>query len=93
MTENGLIPDVEGYLDEIAHWGGSPVVNLTKIPDNVWRTWSFRMKSDVHLADLKKEGRWLGFVYWWTVSRVMLWGYRHAPESVILAIRKRRVYY
>jgi radical SAM superfamily enzyme YgiQ (UPF0313 family) len=93
VIDNELIPDVEKYLDEIAHWGGSPVLNLTAIPNNVWRTWSFRMKADVRLARLKKEERWIRYASLWIASKILQWGYTFAPDAVIHAIRRRRVYY
>ena len=39
VTDNGLIPDVEMYLDRVAEEAaGSPIVNLTHFPDRIWRS-------------------------------------------------------
>jgi len=78
VMEHHLIPDLEKYLDKIAYYGGAPVLNLTKVPDNIWLTWSYQIKSEVNGAS--------------AVSQAVLWGYKYAPQPLINLIRKRRVY-
>ena len=92
VEKNNLVPDVEHYLDEVAHWGGSPVLNLTRVPNRIWRTWSFQIKSDVRLALLKKEGRTPKYFCYWIVTRFLLLGYRITPEWASRLIRDRRTY-
>ncbi|MGA2121555.1 MAG: radical SAM protein [Methanoregula sp.] len=92
VKKHNLIPDVEKFLDDIARWGGSPVVNLTAIPDNVWRTWSYRIKADIKLASLKKEGKILHYTGMRIIFRVIELGYIYAPRAVIQMVRNRRTY-
>lgn len=46
--EANLIPDVEAYLDRVADEGGAPIVNLTSVPDAVWRSWGMRIKMHAY---------------------------------------------
>jgi anaerobic magnesium-protoporphyrin IX monomethyl ester cyclase len=68
VEENNLILDIEKYLDEIAERGGSQIVNLTQIPDNIWRTWSYQIRGEFKRSNLAK---------------IIAWGYRIAPEWLI----------
>jgi anaerobic magnesium-protoporphyrin IX monomethyl ester cyclase len=92
VEKNQLVADVENYLDEIAYWGGSPILNLTKIPDHIWRTWSFQIKSDVKLAILKKERKMLKFTYQWIATKILLFGYFVVPEKIIRFVRNMKIY-
>ena len=92
VEKNNLVPDVEKYLDEVAHWGGSPVLNLTHFPDNIWRTWSFQIKSDVRLAGLKKEGKLLQYACVWITTKIILAGYSITPNKISHFVRDLRVY-
>lgn len=92
VEEHHLVPDLEQYLDEVAHWGGSPVLNLTQVPDNIWRTWSYRMKSDVTLSILKKQGRTAAYFRFLITSRMVLIAYTIFPKSIVQFVRDRKVY-
>jgi radical SAM superfamily enzyme YgiQ (UPF0313 family) len=92
VEKNGLVSDVEKYLDEIAHWGGSPVLNLTRVPNRIWRTWSYQIKSDVKLALLKKKGRMLSYSMQWVITRLTVFGYSILPERVSRLIRDMNMY-
>lgn len=92
VKKNHLVSDVEKYLDDVAHWGGSPVLNLTQVPDRIWRTWSFQLKRNVRLALLKKEGRTAAYLYLLVGGKIALTGYLLLPESIIRFVRDRRVY-
>lgn len=87
VEKNGLVNDVEQYLDEIAHWGGSPVLNLTRIPDRIWRTWSYQMKSDVKLALLKKNGKIFRFMIQRIMVKMLVFGYSVLPERITRVVR------
>ncbi len=56
VMQNGLIPDVEKYLDIVAEQGGSPIVNLTHVPDRIWRSWNFRIKNEIKFIQLPPSG-------------------------------------
>jgi radical SAM superfamily enzyme YgiQ (UPF0313 family) len=92
VEQHHLVPDVEQYLDEIAHWGGSPVLNLTRVPDNIWRTWSFQIKTNVRLALLKKEGKTAEYLSLLIVGKIALFGYSVLPKKIIQFVRDRKVY-
>lgn len=57
VTDNGLIPDVEKYLDDVAEQGGSPIVNLTRVPDRVWRSWFSQIQYELKLHDYRRKGK------------------------------------
>jgi radical SAM superfamily enzyme YgiQ (UPF0313 family) len=92
VEKNQLVTDVENYLDDIAHWGGSSVLNLTQTPDYIWRTWSFKIKSDVKLAILKKEGKLFRYVYQWITAKIQLFGYSVLPEKITRFVRDMKTY-
>jgi len=92
VEKNQLVADVGNYLDEIAHWGGSPVLNLTQTPDHIWRTWSFQIKSDVKLAILKKEGKMLKYSFEWIATKIELFGYSVLPEKITRFVRDMKIY-
>jgi radical SAM superfamily enzyme YgiQ (UPF0313 family) len=92
VEKNQLVADVENYLDEIAHWGGSPVLNLTQTPDHIWRTWSFQIKSDVKLVILKKERKMLKYSYQWIATKIQLFGYSVLPEKITRFVRDMKMY-
>jgi len=92
VEKNHLVPYVENYLDAVAHWGGAPVLNLTQIPDNVWRTWSLQIKTNVRLALMKKEGKTAKYFYALIVGKITLFGYSVLPKRIIQFVRDRSVY-
>lgn len=92
VEKKQLVADVENYLDEVAHWGGSTVLNLTQIPDHIWRTWSFQIKSDVKLAILKKERKILKYTYQWISTKILLFGYSIIPEKITRFVRDMKIY-
>jgi len=49
VEERSLIDDPENYLDRVAESGGLPLVNLTRVPDGVWATWSFFIRAELEL--------------------------------------------
>jgi len=92
VEKNQLVADVENYLDEIAHWGGSPVLNLTQTPNHIWRTWSFQIKSEVNLAILKKERKMLKYTYQWIATKILIFGYSILPEKITRFVRDMKIY-
>jgi len=56
VTENELVQDVEHYLDLVAEYGGTPLVNLTKASDNVWIDWSRLIPTELRLHYLRRTG-------------------------------------
>lgn len=59
VEEKRLITDVERYLDEVALYGGQPIVNLTGESNRVWRSWKTRIGKEMRLGYLKEKGnRW-----------------------------------
>ena len=87
VTENDLIPDVEMYLDTIAVDGGSPIVNLTHVPDPVWRSWNFRIKNEVKLHSFRCQNRILLYIVMYPIIKFVNAVYPHLPQSVIRAAK------
>ncbi len=58
-----LIKNTEAYLDLVAEHGGSPIVNLTREPDSVWRSWSYRIRNEVKLHLYRKTNPKLYYFY------------------------------
>jgi len=40
VERRGLVPDLEAYLDDVAHSGCRPLLNLTSARDEEWRGWA-----------------------------------------------------
>lgn len=58
VEENNLIGDVEIYLDRIAEVGGyASVINLTKQPDFIWRSWDLYIKFEMKSYHYKKTNQ------------------------------------
>lgn len=49
VKERNLIIDIEKYLDDVAEYGGLPLVNLTKAPDEEWKKWSLLIRKEMNL--------------------------------------------
>ena len=54
VKENKLIQDVEQYLDLVAEHGGGHLLNLTKEPDKVWKSWGRLINKELKLYYHKK---------------------------------------
>jgi len=61
VKENGLIEDVEKYLDLVAEYGGAPLINLTKESDKVWKNWSSLIRYELRLH------------YYWRANQKLLY--------------------
>lgn len=84
------IPDVEAYLDEVAEYGGAPLVNLTRVPDRVWRSWAFMLKAEAGLAALKREKGGGRYLLAWPFTKALETGYRFLPGAVVRMAREFR---
>lgn len=65
VIKNNLVKDVEKYLDLVADRGGQPIINLTKYPDRVWRTWHAYVRKELELAFYRKTKRPLVLILKW----------------------------
>jgi radical SAM superfamily enzyme YgiQ (UPF0313 family) len=63
VTKNRLVGDVEEYLDLVAEYGGAPLLNLTKMPDKIWKSWGFIIRKELELYYCKKRGLRFRYVY------------------------------
>ena len=84
------IPDIEAYLDEVAEHGGAPLVNLTRVPDRIWRSWAFMLKSEMRLATVKREEGWLRYFLAYPLFKAMEQGYQYIPGEVVRILREVR---
>ena len=62
VQDNHIIYDVEEYLDQVADRGGSPLVNLTKISDKVWKNWGTLIQREMKLYYYKKNRLFLKLI-------------------------------
>jgi radical SAM superfamily enzyme YgiQ (UPF0313 family) len=76
------IGDVERYLDDVARYGGAPLVNLTDVPDRVWKSWAYLLKTEGKIAT-KGYG---GVTTAW--CRVCERLYQLLPEGIVRAARR-----
>jgi anaerobic magnesium-protoporphyrin IX monomethyl ester cyclase len=88
ITDNGLIPDIEVYLDRVAEEGGSPIVNLTHVPDRIWRSWNFRIKNEVRLDNYRRQSMTLRYVVMYPAIRAVNAVYPYVPQSAIRIAKK-----
>jgi radical SAM superfamily enzyme YgiQ (UPF0313 family) len=56
VEDRGLVPDVEAYLDEVADVGGAPLINLTSVPDDVWRGWASMIRREMSIEYVRRKG-------------------------------------
>lgn len=78
VKENKLIEDVEHYLDLVAEYGGAvPLINLTKEPDKVWKSWGPLVYKEVKSYYYKKTK--LKYYYY----HMLLFSIVNATKSLI----------
>jgi len=63
VEENKLVDDLERYLDLVSEHGGRPIVNLTRVPDRIWKRWAFLVRKEMRLDYYRKNKRWLYIQY------------------------------
>ncbi|HXW98948.1 MAG TPA: radical SAM protein [Methanomicrobiales archaeon] len=84
------IPNPEAYLDEVAQHGGAPLVNLTRVPDRIWRSWAFLLKTEMRLAAIRREKGVVRYLLALPVFRALEAGYRFIPGRVVKFLREAR---
>lgn len=80
--EHNLIPDVEAYLDHVAENGSFPIVNLTRFPDQIWRSWNFHIKNEIRLDNIRRRGNPLKYAVMYPVSKAVNAAYPYLPLTV-----------
>jgi radical SAM superfamily enzyme YgiQ (UPF0313 family) len=88
VNDNGLIPDIETYLDRVAEEGGSPIVNLTHFPDRIWRSWNFRIKNEIKLDNYRRQGHTIRYMAMYPVIKAVNIAYAYVPRSAIGVVKK-----
>lgn len=63
VQDKKLIPDTEQYLDRVADKGGVASVNLTNVPDRIWRRWTLLISKELKLHLRKKTNPRTYFFY------------------------------
>ncbi len=76
VTKNRLVSDVEKFLDRVAEYGGTPLLNLTKMPDKTWKSWGFIIRKELELYYFKKRGLRFRYIYRLIFLTVLL----HMPQ-------------
>ncbi|MFA4850526.1 MAG: radical SAM protein [Methanoregula sp.] len=90
VKENNLIPDTEGYLDEVAECGGSPIVNLTSIPDHIWMNWGAEIQYELKLNNYRRNGKILHYVILYPLIKILNFTRPYIPKKVITSLIKIR---
>jgi anaerobic magnesium-protoporphyrin IX monomethyl ester cyclase len=88
VTDNGLIPDIEKYLDIVAEEGGSPIVNLTRVPDRIWRSWNFRIKNEIKLFNYLSQEKILKYILFYPLLKTLIITYPYFPKKLIGVVKK-----
>ena len=88
VIDNDLIPDIEEYLDDVAEHGGSPIVNLTHVPDRIWRSWNFQIKNETQLNNSRRKGQILNYIVLFPVIKIVNFLFPYIPEKIIVFIKK-----
>ncbi len=55
VKKNRLVEDVEMYLDKVAELGGKPILNLTKMPERIWKNLHRLIYKEVRLHYYRKK--------------------------------------
>lgn len=74
VEENNLINDLERYLDLVSEHGGRPILNLTKVPDKIWRRWAFLVRKEMRLDYYKKHKPvfYIQYVFLYSIGQIIL---------------------
>jgi len=88
VTENKLIPDIETYLDEVAEKGGGPIVNLTQVPDRLWRRWGFIIQNEVKLSKYKKKGQTAYYLILFPIIKIQNFFCPFLPKKITMSFVK-----
>ena len=88
VIDNGLISDVEKYLDIVAEEGGSPIVNLTHVSDRIWRSWNFRIKNEIKLHNYRGQGKILQYIILYPIIKPLIVIYPYFPKKMIGIVKK-----
>lgn len=88
VEENGLIKNVEEYLDLVAEKGGAPLVNLTRMSDRVWRNWHLIIRNELKLHYFRNKK--LYYFYWplYKIANRILPFVPHLFIKIISSIRR-----
>jgi len=63
VLDKKYILNVEEYLDLVAEHGGTPLLNLTRIPDKIWRRWHYDIRREFELYNYSRGNKPLLYVY------------------------------
>jgi anaerobic magnesium-protoporphyrin IX monomethyl ester cyclase len=88
VTENNLIPDLENYLDVVADLGGAtPIVNLTHVPDRVWRSWYSKILLEVKLHGYRRKGKLFHYIISYPAIKLFNIVNPFIPRKVIKSLK------
>ena len=83
VREKELIKDVEEYLYVVSERGGEPVVNLTEMPDRIWKRWRLKIKKEMRIYYFKKtnqKGRLLIEFFIYSIGEFI---YPYVPPYIV----------
>ncbi|MFC1674285.1 B12-binding domain-containing radical SAM protein [Candidatus Omnitrophota bacterium] len=70
VKENRLVGNIEMYLDSVSEYGGKPILNLTKMPEKVWKNLHRLVYKEVRLQYYRrtKTKNKLLYIYLFAIS-------------------------
>ena len=83
VKDNKLIPDIEKYLDEVADIGGGPIVNLTHVPDRIWRTCGLIIQNEIKLNKYRKQGQTAFYILFYPIIKIQNFLFPLFPKNEI----------
>ncbi|MEK7845722.1 MAG: radical SAM protein [Nitrospinota bacterium] len=74
VEEHKLIGDTEIYLDQVAEHGGDPLVNLTQMPNKIWKNWRMLIRKELKLHYYKKtnlRAYYLLYIFYMIMEKII----------------------
>jgi len=89
VIENRLVTDTENYLDSVAELGGAaPVINLTHVPDRVWRSWYSQILLEVKLHGYLRDGKKFHYIIFYPIIKIINLVNPFIPRVFIKSLKK-----
>lgn len=92
VVEHNLIQDEGAYLEGGAKERDCPIVNLTRFPDRIWRSWNFRIKNEIRLDNIRNRGNPLKYAVMNPVIKAVNAAYLNLP-LIVLDTAKNLLYH
>ena len=91
VEKKNLVPDLEAYLEDVANFGGAPLINLTNVPDRYWRSWNFIMKNEVRLTNYCKDKKYFTYLLNFIIVKCENLLFPGVPRRVIQFVKRHLI--